>query len=37
MSIVEELAEYLTYILGLNETTVEDILGTYNEYSSKIS
>ena len=33
MSIAEELSEYLTYILGINEEKIDKILGTFNDYS----
>jgi DNA repair exonuclease SbcCD nuclease subunit len=33
MTIVEELAEYLEYILMLSEDKVSDILGTFNDYT----
>ena len=36
MSIQDELVEYLTYILELPETAIPDILGTYNDYASKV-
>jgi len=36
MTIQEELMEYLTYILQINEDKVPDIIGTYNDYASNI-
>jgi hypothetical protein len=33
MSIAEELSEYLTYILGINQEKIDKILGTFNDYS----
>ena len=36
MSVQDELVEYLTYILELPESTIPDILGTYNDYASKV-
>ena len=36
MSIQEELAEYLAYILELPETSIPEIIGTYNDYASKV-
>lgn len=36
MSIQDELVEYLTYILELPETAIPDIIGTYNDYASKV-
>tara|TARA_R100000479_G_C6290468_1_gene166401 strand:- start:234 stop:626 length:393 start_codon:yes stop_codon:yes gene_type:complete len=36
MSIQEELVEYLTYILGISETQIPDIVGIFNDYASKI-
>jgi len=35
MSIQEELAEYLAYILELEEDQVFNILRTYNDYAQK--
>lgn len=35
MTIEEELAEYLTYILQIPEEKISDIIGTYNDYSQK--
>jgi DNA repair exonuclease SbcCD nuclease subunit len=35
MTVSEELAEYLTYILEISEEKIPDILGTYNDYASK--
>ena len=35
MTVSEELAEYLTYILEISEDKIPDILGTYNDYASK--
>ena len=36
MTVQEELSEYLTYILELPENKISNILGTYNDYASKI-
>ena len=36
MSIGEELVEYLTYILELDEEKIPHILGMFNDYTSKI-
>lgn len=36
MTIEEELAEYLRYILSLKEENISDILGTYNDYSQAV-
>ena len=36
MTIEEELAEYLTYILQIPEEKISDIIGTYNDYTSNI-
>jgi DNA repair exonuclease SbcCD nuclease subunit len=36
MTVEEELSEYLTYILGITEDRVLDILGTYNDYAAKV-
>lgn len=36
MSVQDELVEYLTYILELPETAIPDIIGTYNDYASKV-
>ena len=36
MTIEEELVEYLTYILQLDETKISRIVGLFNDYSSKI-
>ena len=36
MSIQEELAEYLTYILEINTDKVPDIIGTYNDYTTNV-
>lgn len=33
MTLVEELAEYLSYILELEETKVNDIIGVFNDYA----
>jgi len=35
MTIVEELAEYLNYILEIEERKIPQIIGTYNDYASK--
>ena len=35
MTIEEELAEYLIYILEIEEEKIPDIIGTYNDYSQK--
>jgi len=35
MTMVEELAEYLTYILELDEKKIEEIIGVYNDHSQK--
>ena len=34
MSIQEELAEYLTYVLEIDEKKVRDIIGVFSEYSA---
>ena len=36
MTIAEELAEYLAYILEINEDRIPDIIGTFNDYASKV-
>lgn len=36
MSIQDELVEYLTYILEINETRIPDIVGLFNDYAAKI-
>ena len=36
MSIQEELAEYLTYILEINTDKIPDIIGTYNDYTTNV-
>jgi DNA repair exonuclease SbcCD nuclease subunit len=36
MTIQEELAEYLTYILEISDPKVKDIVGLFNDYASKI-
>lgn len=36
MTIQEELAEYLAYILELDQSKIQSILGTFNDYSQKI-
>ena len=36
MSIQEELAEYLTYILELPEPKIPNIIGIFNDYASKV-
>ena len=36
MTIQEELAEYLTYILELPETKIPNIIGIFNDYASKV-
>jgi len=36
LTVSEELAEYLQYILDIGEDRITDILGTYNDYTSKI-
>tara|TARA_R100001440_G_scaffold9126_1_gene17225 strand:- start:5799 stop:6758 length:960 start_codon:yes stop_codon:yes gene_type:complete len=36
MTIQEELIEYLTYILQINEDKIPDIIGTYNDYASNL-
>lgn len=36
MTIADELVEYLTYILELKESSIPDIIGLFNDYSSKI-
>jgi len=35
-TIEEELVEYLTYILELNEDRIPQIIGTFNDYASKV-
>lgn len=34
MSMVEELAEYLTYILELPQDTIDEVVGVYNDYEN---
>jgi len=36
MSIQEELAEYLTYILEIKPEKISEIIGTYNDYTTNI-
>ena len=36
MSIEEELVEYLTYILEINQERIPDIIGIFNDYASKV-
>lgn len=36
MTIEEELVEYLNYILEINEDRIPDIIGTFNDYASKV-
>lgn len=36
MTIEEELVEYLNYILEINEDHVHNIIGTFNDYASKV-
>lgn len=36
MSIQEELAEYLTYILEIKEEKIPEIIGLFNDYASKV-
>lgn len=36
MTIEEELVEYLSYILEINEERIPDIIGTFNDYASKV-
>ena len=36
LSLEEELVEYLKFILELEDTKVENILGTYHDYTSKV-
>ena len=36
MSIEEEIVEYLSYVLELDETRIPDILGTYSDYTYKV-
>jgi DNA repair exonuclease SbcCD nuclease subunit len=36
MTIQEELAEYLTYILEISDPKIKDIVGLFNDYASKI-
>ena len=37
MSIQEELAEYLAYILELEEDKIQSIVGTFNDYAQKVA
>ena len=37
MTIEEELVEYLSYILELDETKVKDVLSTFHDYSKEIA
>jgi DNA repair exonuclease SbcCD nuclease subunit len=37
MSIQEELAEYLTYILELEAGKIQNIIGTFNDYAQKVT
>jgi DNA repair exonuclease SbcCD nuclease subunit len=36
MTIQEELAEYLAYILEIDETRIPEIIGLFNDYASKV-
>jgi DNA repair exonuclease SbcCD nuclease subunit len=36
MTVEEELVEYLTYILEINEDRIPDIIGLFNDYASKV-
>lgn len=36
MSVEDELVEYLSYILEINQDRIPDIIGTFNDYASKI-
>ena len=36
MSVQDELVEYLKYILEISETKIPEIVGIFNDYSSKI-
>lgn len=36
MSIQEELSEYLTYILEINEERIPEIVGLFNDYAAKV-
>tara|TARA_R110000765_G_scaffold23685_2_gene59693 strand:- start:3719 stop:4513 length:795 start_codon:yes stop_codon:yes gene_type:complete len=36
MSVQEELAEYLTYILEIKPEKIPDIIGTYNDYTTNV-
>ena len=36
MSIQDELAEYLTYILEISETRIPNIIGIFNDYATKV-
>jgi hypothetical protein len=36
MSVQDELAEYLTYILEINTDKIPDIIGTYNDYTTNV-
>jgi hypothetical protein len=36
MSIQEELAEYLTYILEIKPEKISEIIGTYNDYTTNV-
>ena len=36
MTIQDELVEYLTYVLEIPETNIPQIVGLYNDYTSKI-
>jgi len=36
MSIQDELAEYLTYILEINTDKIPDLIGTYNDYTTNV-
>lgn len=37
MTIQEELAEYLTYVLEIEEDKIKDIISVYNDYSKEIA
>ena len=37
MSLEDELVEYLTYILELDERKISNVIGTYHDYSQKIA
>ena len=37
MTIQEELTEYLQFVLEIEEARIPDIIGTFNDYASKVA